>query len=411
MADKLDWLNEHFVLFKHQNVIDVVTHENYKIPFEQLELAQKFTQAEDYIFALGKAKLFKQACEFLSYNIHNRALVWWAYCCVLSLKKELLLKPGEERDISDIGKPKPFSIPKWAIPSEEELADAPLEFKELFDNKINELKQQIERAQKLIPPQLLDSYEEIKGVLYGQIKQEIGYTPEELLVLAKESLEKNQKMPTIDMENSPIFKAEKELKSKIEKIRQDTVETIKNAVPQKPKPQQKQEAFNAINATYSYIVAPNDLNAKKCLDLGNMCPDVPEGLLSLVAFWSYGNMMPGTDNVIKTPPGLASNGFNSLLNMLALQKGGVRKYQERIELYFNIGKQIGEGLNNWSSFLTQKKAPHQELELDGGFWGLLTDEDKNARGNNSTQVQVANSSTNGTQNKDFSFKRFVVDDK
>lgn len=70
-----------------------------------------------------------------------------------------------------------------------------------------------------------------------------------------------------------------------------------------------------MDSSYAYIVAPNDLNALNCLNLGNLCPDLPEGLLSLVCFWSYGNMTPNVDNsmVVKTPPGLAANGLNSLL--------------------------------------------------------------------------------------------------
>lgn len=373
MSDKLDWLNEHFVLFKHPRVVDVVANENYKIPFEQQELANNNPQSEDFVKALSEAGLYKEACEFLSYNMHNRSLVWWGYCCVLSMEKEHLICPIEERDIADIGKPKPFEIPEWAKEIEEDGEISP-ETQAEIDKAINELKATAEEAKKRVPPEIMEMFEEAKKIVYDEIRAEIGMDPEEMLQAAVENFKKQKDFDIIDYENSPIFKAEKELKAKIEKMRQETVDTIKSAVPKKPKEQIKIESTNAMNATYSYIVAPNDINAKQCLDLGNLCPDVPEGLLSLVAFWSYGNMMPGTDNVIKTPPGLASNGFNSLLNMLALQQGGTRKYKERLEHYFEIGKQVGFGRNNWSLFLANKQAPHEVIAQDDSFVGLMNDE-------------------------------------
>lgn len=32
MTDKLDWLNQHFVLLLHKTVNDVILKENYKLP-------------------------------------------------------------------------------------------------------------------------------------------------------------------------------------------------------------------------------------------------------------------------------------------------------------------------------------------------------------------------------------------
>lgn len=131
-----------------------------------------------------------------------------------------------------------------------------------------------------------------------------------------------------------------------------------------------------MDSAYAYIVAPNDLNAQNCLNLGNLCPDLPEGLLSLVCFWSYGNMTPNADNqrtmVIKTPPGLAANGLNSLLLMCALAKGGTRKFDERVKLYFEIGKEIAYGHNVWSVHVANKLAPHRDYS-DKRFTGLVGD--------------------------------------
>ena len=114
MPDNLDWLNEHFVLMKHKTVQEAVGNSHYKIPFEQRELAAQNPLAEDYLKKLAEGGLYQKASEFLAFNIHQRALAWWAYCCVLSIKKELLEKPHKPRDISDIGVKKAPEIPDWA---------------------------------------------------------------------------------------------------------------------------------------------------------------------------------------------------------------------------------------------------------------------------------------------------------
>lgn len=80
MTDKLDWLNQHFVLQRHQKVQEVIEQENYKLPFELREIAQKFPLADDFIKDLTEKKLYKQASEFLAYNLHQRAVDWWGYC-------------------------------------------------------------------------------------------------------------------------------------------------------------------------------------------------------------------------------------------------------------------------------------------------------------------------------------------
>lgn len=152
-----------------------------------------------------------------------------------------------------------------------------------------------------------------------------------------------------------------------------------------------------MDSSYAYIVAPNDLNALNCLNLGNLCPDLPEGLLSLVCFWSYGNMTPNVDNnktmVIKTPPGLAANGLNSLLLMCALAKGGTRKYAERVKLYFEIGKEIAYGHNVWSVHVANKLPPHKDIS-DKRFTGLVGDNEAFKGSLNPDDTSAENESIN-----------------
>lgn len=74
MADELDWLNEHFVLQNNLTVSEVIEKQNYKLPFELRETALKYPMSEDFVKALVSQGKFKQASEFLAYNLHLRAL-------------------------------------------------------------------------------------------------------------------------------------------------------------------------------------------------------------------------------------------------------------------------------------------------------------------------------------------------
>ena len=84
-----------------------------------------------------------------------------------------------------------------------------------------------------------------------------------------------------------------------------------------------------------------------------------DAIISLSAFWAFGNLMPGGKQVIPTPPGLAANGLAQTLLMCALNKGGTRKVRERYELYFNLGVDVLSGKDNWEESLAQEKAPHE----------------------------------------------------
>ncbi len=375
MADKLDWLNRHYVLQHHLKVQEVVDQENYKLPFELRELAQKYPNAEDFVKELSSQKQYKQASEFLAYNLHQRALDWWGYCVVLSLMKELQLSPSKPRDIADIGKPKSFSIPDWAKMPEEH--EKPLN--ERFTEELAKLESTKQDAEKramesldMAGPETKELFFTVKKAVWDAFKKECGFDPEEFLQKSiDDAIEFSKTHSDFDETKTPIYKASEELKAKIEKIRQETIDTIKKAVPKKSEEELKTQKASAMDAAYSFIVAPNDANAKRCLAIGNTCPDIPEGLLCLICFWSFGNLTPDSAQVVKTPAGLASNGLNSLLLMCALAEGGTRKFDERVELYFNIGQEIGFGINNFSDFIKNPEMPHHKLSEPNSFDGCL----------------------------------------
>lgn len=375
MSDKLDWLNQHFVLFHHKKVQEVVEQENYKLPFELKELAKKYPIAEDFVKELHSQKQYKLASEFLAYNLHQRALDWWGYCVVLSLMKELQDSPSKPRDIADIGKPKTFDIPDWAkMPEDHEKP-----FDEKFAEELAKLEGQKQEAEKkamecldMAGPEAKELFLAAKKIVWDAFKKECGYDPEEFVQKSIDDAIKLSKTHVdFDETKTPIYKSSEELKAKIEKIRQETIDTIKKAVPQKSTEELKTQKASAMDAAYSFIVAPNDANAKRCLAIGNTCPDIPEGLLCLICFWSFGNLTPDTEQVVKTPAGLASNGLNSLLLMCSLADGGTRQFDERVKLYFNIGLEIGFGINSFSDFLKNSEMPHHLLSAPDSFDGYI----------------------------------------
>lgn len=375
MADKLDWLNEHFVLQNNLTVSEVVEHQNYKLPFELKETAQKYPMSEDFVKALAAQGKFKQASEFLAYNLHRRALAWWGYCMVLSLEKELHDSPAKPRDISDIGKPKKLEVPNWAQenPAEEK------NFAQKFEDELEKLNKtrdfalkKAEESLEKAGPEAKAIFNEAKKMVWEMFKKETGMDPDEFMnKTVADAIEYSKTHTDFDETKTPIYKASQELKEKIEKMRQETIETIKMAVPVKSDHELNVQKKSAMDAAYSFIVAPNDHNAKVCLDIGNSCPDVPEGLLCLVCFWSFGNLTPGSEQVVKTPAGLAANGLNSLFLMCALAQGGSRKFAQRSEHYYLIGQEIGFGINNFSDYVSQREMPHHVLFNPDSFDGYL----------------------------------------
>jgi hypothetical protein len=151
-------------------------------------------------------------------------------------------------------------------------------------------------------------------------------------------------------------------------MQKDLAGTIKSVIPPKVPAHQKKLRENALDAVYRWVTAPDAENSQKCLDVGNECPDTPAGLLSLSAFWAYGDLMPMGEQPVPTPPGLAANGLCQVLLFCAVHKGGTRKLKERYQEYFRIGLEVITGADNWEGSLARGKAPHREE--GSGEWGV-----------------------------------------
>jgi hypothetical protein len=356
MADKLDWLHKHFVLIRYVSVADAAEKEQYRLRPDLAELAEGVSGAEDLAFRFAKHEKFREACEFMAYIGHRRAAVWWVYRCLNTLVEELVENPAVERDIADIAANFTPTVPDFAkipIPQPDPALQAQL------DAVLANARAKVKAARKKADPEIHALLEDAVEIAFQHFKKVHGIHPIDLLKKVGSRLNENRN--EVDPA-SPIFKAAEELKAQIQAARKEAVETIKSVLPPKVPEHEKKLRDNAMNAVYRWIVAPDEVNSKACLDIGNECPDTPAGLLSLSAFWAFGNLMPGGDQTIPTPPGLAANGLAQTLLMCALHKGGTRKLKERYELYFNMGVDVLSGKDNWEESLADGKTPHETAQ-------------------------------------------------
>jgi hypothetical protein len=363
MADKLDWLGKHLVLIRYLTLTDAVGSEAYKIPPDLEDLFEGVSVAEEMVFKLAAQGKHKNACELLAYIAHRRAAVWWVYRCVCSVNEELRLKPPEEFDFEK--PPEPPPIPDYFnfdVPKPDPALTAAM------DAAVAGAKGEAEASAALIDPTMKKYVADGVEQAFGAFEKTNGVHP---MALLKKLGERMKQDPYAISPDSPIFRMEKELKEKLEPLRGQILAEVKEAhaaagVPSFLNKNPKLEAHkqklkdNALDAVHRWVAVPDAENSQKCLDAGNACASEPAGLLSLCAFWAFGNLAPQLDQVIPTPPGLASDGLDKVLLMCALQQGGTRKIAERFEHYFNLGVEVLSGADNWEDSLAAAVPPHRE---------------------------------------------------
>ena len=351
MSDKLEWMNRHFVLLRHKSLDDVCNTEGYKIRPDLASFFADRTDAEEIVWNFADAKRWKCACELMAYMAHRRAAVWWGYRCVLSLYEEFQEVPAEDRDIDSIAASFEPTVPDFA--KVEPPKGNPARLNEVMA-MLEESKGVLNDMKKKVKPEIMAEAEEALQYAFDIFKEANGIDPMEAL---KKALEIESRPQPVDP-NSPIFKASDQLEAQLQAVRKETLDTIHAVIPPKVPAHQKQVSDNAMQAVYRWVVAPDEVNSKKALDIGNECADTPAGLLALCAFWAGGNLMPMGAQVIPTPAGLAANGLTQVLLMCALHKGGTRKLKERYEHYFNLGVEVLTGKSNWDESVVEGEAPH-----------------------------------------------------
>jgi len=363
MSDKLEWRNRHAVLFQYRTVQEAVAEGKYEItagvePFVVMDPMP----SEDFVTALMAAGRHKDVCDFLAYSVHRRAAVWWGYRSLLTLMEELAAKPPVYRDIADIGAPKPFDLPDWAkMPDlEAEKAAAEAEIRPKAEAFMKETKDSIAQIRAKLPQDLVKLWDDCYDGVNGVFREKYGLTMEELV----EKAAKKDAGPDFVIDpKSPIYQATDALKAEIEKVRKETIDKIKQVIPPIDLARRKKLSDDAMQAVFRWVVAPDEVNTKKALDVGNTCPDQPAGLLSLAAAWSFGDLDPTGKVRVATPPGLAGNGVRMTLLNAAMAKGGTRSFAERYKIYADLGVSVVQGKDLWDKTVTERTtAPHVEVK-------------------------------------------------
>lgn len=235
-------------------------------------------------------------------------------------------------------------------------------------SKMREAHQKMQSAfeefKQIMPQPLINMYLQSLEAGFKSIKDKCGYDPRELLQDVLQNFKKLNDAPVIDELNSPIFKASDELKQKIEKLRVETADIINSVVPEPDQEKLDKLTTQCLDAVWDYISAPNETNAQNAFQLGNTCPNQIEGLLSSIAFWSFGSLTPNSPTLIKTPAGLMANGINGLMTKCATSIGGIYKPQERFERYFNLAFAVLTNQKTWDLYIERNTSPHQELQKE-----------------------------------------------
>lgn len=358
MSDHLEWMDQHPVLLRHITVQEVAQEEHYPMSATLKKLAQRFPGSEDYLNELARAGNFQEACTFLGYNLHPRATVWWGYRCVLDNLEELRQSPDKPRDIADIGKPRKLEVPDWAqMPKPQ--PDPQLQA--ALDKAVAQAQQHKEQVLAAMPAEARELFDQVMGIIDGAFKEQCGLDFQGFVDQACASIKEAAAKPTFDYESGPMAKAEQELREKIETARQKTIKLIKTVMPPKDEEDIRLQNEAALDVAYRCIVTPSDENAAQALEAGNQCPDRPQGMLALCAFWSYGILTPKQEVLVRTPPELLSGGMKTLMLQLGLARGGLYSYEERMQRYYDLGRNVARGADNWAESVEQGRAPHRNL--------------------------------------------------
>ncbi|MCQ2966218.1 MAG: hypothetical protein MJ250_05725 [Alphaproteobacteria bacterium] len=354
MSDNLEWQKRHLTLLRYTTVNELYEKEAFKIRPDLASFFENKTSVEEIFWDFSNAGRYKCACEMLAYIGHRRAVVWWAYQCVLSLMEELKEKADEEFDFNKVCESYEPVVPDFAkvepLNPKDPKADKMME-------EVQKMNAEIAELRKLVDPEVMAEVDEAVKVAMDTFKDIHGISFDDLIQMAvKKDLEHQQ----VD-ENSPIFKAAEDIEAKLHASKKETLAKINAVLPPKVPAFEKKISDDALSAVYRWVVAPDEVNSQRALDAGNACPDKPAGLLALSTFWSFGNMLPEGDTVVHTPPGLAANGICQTLLTCALAKGGTRTLKERYQHYVDLGIRVMIGEFLWDEAVLNGEVPHKDV--------------------------------------------------
>ncbi len=403
------------ILIETINVADTISENIYKKDEEMEDILKPDFSSEDVLYGFHETKKTQDGCKYLAYSIHKRAGVWWAYQCLKSVKEEIDEAKAKGIDKNAEMKKQIKNFTSFNPPELEA-------FKNKQADMSTKLEEEHKKASKRLnlphlmknPDDPQNEYQkkfvemtDLKSLLESKKNMDNYFTSlpaEEQAEInrftkrAKNNFKKMHrgisfedavrceigaqpkfKIEELDLEGLQIPKDfDKEKKFELEKIfdklkeqhkagmdyhKQQMEEHFPLDLSMLPKGPSKKKIDNAFKCAIKWIIAPTEINAKNARESGNDANGTPEGLLALCAFWGHGDLAVDNENikkVITSPPGVTSNGINSVLLQAALLEGGTRKPKERYEVFYNLGLGVAQGINLWDdevlkTLITQDK--------------------------------------------------------
>lgn len=385
MADKLQWINKHLIFLRYQALKDCCLAEDYHIPrmAEPLLVGSRLDEhsgvigldtlnstaplvdesmvpvetVERFLQKMLAANLLRESSELLCYALHKRVALWWVYKCVLALRQEQECTPPPPAELAP-------GAADFVLPKLSDLLAQPDEAKA----KLLALKRKLNAQKAALAAKMTPEFNAFfaKTLALGeqQYAKVHGIKPRAELAKTLEAFKKpklpEMKLnPELEKAIAAMHKEQAQQQAQMMALLQRLWPQDKIAPGQGGNPSALPHDLSGeeiLEHVYQFICEPSEQHAKILLQDGNTHPDTAEGMLAYAAFWSYGNLMPGGDQVVPTPPGLASKGLNMTLFKLCADPNGQLKLDERYALYVQQGLEIGYGHD---SFVTALKNGHQ----------------------------------------------------
>jgi hypothetical protein len=395
------------ILLQYITLYEAVGKNAYEIDEDFEEMFNTIDSSEEILEKFQAEENFAEANKYLAYSIHKRVGVWWAYQCVKMVQDEIekaKLKKKEKRDVQKEidafvkdGLPEMKQLQKMTADHEKDNADMEAYAKSILNDPDGALKsgkidqevhdiltrkelkafmQQLKNRIEAFPKNVKDEAKRMVEKFNIDYAKEYGMSFKEHAMQQFEQELMSPVKPKID--SSLLDKTMLRINDKINDYKQEIDQEMKKVpktaadIPGLPKGVSKKKIGEAYESALHWILAPSGINAKYALNSGNAANGKMEGLLALCAFWAHGDLAVDQENVkqvLLTPPGLTSNGINSIFNMAAVEavaEGVDISYDEFMEEFHKIGIEAAQGINLWNEeFIKTVKTMDMNSGVEG----------------------------------------------
>lgn len=367
MSDNLKWMNQHMVLLKYQTMGELISQGGYELNPKYQPICNPEQPVQDFMNVLIRKNAMQAAIDVLAYAIHRRAGIWWGFCCIGELYKELAEgeKRKAEQEKEEARKEEQKKAAEAAAKEaeqkkQEEEAKLAAEEEKMLQAEYLKAVEKFQNIGKDLEPDVKKEYDDAMKIIDEFLVKEIGMTLEAFV---------KDGMDEILAPEEPAPVPEKEAPEELEPVpegppaapEEEDKDTSDDPIPEEMVSAQKQKALEVI---YRWVLEPSAKNSIDADKVTEMIDDTAEGMLAQSAFWSYGNIAlaenDGTN--VPVPAGLAANGLRIAIMLMTIEDGGFQSSKKRAEQYLDLGMEIACGRHNWTS--DAEKQPKMEADTE-----------------------------------------------